>query len=122
MSESTASTPPTHPFIESDRVEGTSVYSLDGDHIGTIKRLVIEKVSGQVMYAVTSLGKYFNLEHEEHTIPWKRLRYDTTHNRYVTDITGDELRSAPEFTREDILGHSTQAREELDSHYGFLID
>ncbi len=122
MSEPNASTRPVHPFIESDRVEGTNVYSLDGDHIGTIKRLVIEKVSGQVMYAVTSLGKYFNLEREEHTIPWKRLRYDTGRNGYMTDITEAELRDAPEFTREDILGHSAQAREELDSHFGLLID
>ena len=122
MSEPNASTPPVHPFIESDRVEGTNVYSLDGDHIGTIKRLVIEKVSGQVMYAVTSLGRFLNLEREEHTIPWKRLRYDINRNGYVTDLTEAELRDAPEFTREDILGHSAQAREELDSHFGLLID
>jgi hypothetical protein len=37
-----------HPFIESDRVEGTVVYDAQGDHIGTIERLMIEKVSGQV--------------------------------------------------------------------------
>jgi hypothetical protein len=60
MSEQATSPSPVHPFIESDRVEGTHVYSVDGDHIGTIKRLVIEKVSGQVAYAVTSLGRYFN--------------------------------------------------------------
>jgi hypothetical protein len=40
----------------------------------------------------------------------------------MTDITAAELRGAPDFTREDILGHSAQARDELDSHYGLLID
>jgi len=83
---------------------------------------VIEKVSGQVAYAVTSLGHYFNLEREEHTIPWRRLKYDTVRHGYIVDATEAELRAAPEFTREDILGHAAQARDELDSHYGLFID
>src|SRR3954468_435760 len=112
MSEPVAPSP-VHPFIESDRVEGTVVYSADGDRVGTIRRLVIEKVNGQVAYAVTSIGRYFNLEHEEHTIPWKRLRYDPARHGYVVDVTEAELRAAPEFTREDVIGHSTEARDEL---------
>src|SRR5688500_12251218 len=35
-------------IIESDRVEGTAVFDRNGDQIGTIKRLLIEKVSGHV--------------------------------------------------------------------------
>ena len=35
-------------LIESDRVEGTAVYGADNSHIGTIKRLMIDKMSGQV--------------------------------------------------------------------------
>lgn len=38
------------PLIESDRVEGTYVYDPNGSHIGTIKRLMIEKISGKVAY------------------------------------------------------------------------
>ena len=45
---------PSHPLTESDYVDGTAVYDANGKQIGTIKRLVIEKVSGHVVYAVTS--------------------------------------------------------------------
>jgi len=38
--------------ISSDRVEGTNVYNAAGDKLGTIDDLVIDKVSGQVRYAV----------------------------------------------------------------------
>jgi hypothetical protein len=34
------------PIIESDRVEGTTVYDARGNSIGSIKRLMIEKISG----------------------------------------------------------------------------
>ena len=36
------------PLIESDRVEGTTVYDPAGTRIGSIKRLMIEKISGKV--------------------------------------------------------------------------
>jgi hypothetical protein len=38
------------PLIESDRVEGTTVYDPQGNDIGSIKRLMIEKVSGRVEF------------------------------------------------------------------------
>ena len=58
---STLSVAPSHPLIESDHIEGTTVYDASGKQIGTIKRLVIEKVSGHVVYAVTSFGGFLRL-------------------------------------------------------------
>ena len=43
------------PLIESDRVEGTTVYDRQGNNVGSIKRLMIEKLSGRVAYAVRKL-------------------------------------------------------------------
>ena len=40
---------PAHPLVESDQIHGTSVYDITGKRIGTIRRLVIEKVSGHVV-------------------------------------------------------------------------
>jgi hypothetical protein len=57
------------PLIESDRVEGTTVYDPRGNNIGSIKRLMIEKLSGQVVYAVMSFGGLLGIGTEEHSIP-----------------------------------------------------
>ena len=35
------------PLIESDRVEGTAVYDPNGNHLGSIKRLMIEKMTAR---------------------------------------------------------------------------
>ena len=45
MAETDTSSAPSHPLIESDRIEGTAVFGANGKRIGTIKRLVIEKVT-----------------------------------------------------------------------------
>ena len=83
------------PAIGSDRVEGTAVYDPNGKRIGTIKRLMIEKVSGRVTYAVMTFGGFLSIGSHEHTIPWDKLRYDTRLGGYRTDITEDQLRGAP---------------------------
>ena len=83
------------PVIESDRVEGTAVYDPSGKHVGTIKRLMIEKVSGRVTYAVMTFGGFLSIGSHEHTIPWDKLRYDTRLGGYRTDITEEQLRGAP---------------------------
>jgi hypothetical protein len=60
------------PLIASDRVEGTTVYDPAENNIGTIKRLMIEKISGRVCYAVLSSG-FLGIGAEEHAVPWKQI-------------------------------------------------
>ena len=58
--EPLAQAPQSHTLIASDRVEGTSVRRADGEKIGTIERLMIDKVSGKVAYAVLSFGGFLS--------------------------------------------------------------
>jgi PRC-barrel domain len=79
------------PLIESDRVEGTTVYDPQGNNIGTIKRLMIEKLSGRVAYAIMSFGgisrrgvrgalnplEQADLRHQSRRLPDRRYRRST---------------------------------------------
>ena len=106
------------PLIESDRVEGTSVYDPQGYDIGSIKRVMIEKISGRVAYAVMSFGGFLGMGAEEHAIPWSKLTYDTSLGGYRTDITESQLRGAPAFARKQDWDWSDRGRErELHDHY-----
>ena len=99
------------PLIESDRVEGTTVYDPSGNNIGSIKRLMIEKISGKVTYAVMSFGGFLGMGEEEHTVPWNKLEYDTSLGGYRTDITEQQLRGAPSFYRDRDYDWSDRDRE-----------
>jgi hypothetical protein len=106
------------PLIESDRVEGTTVYGLDGNQIGTIKRLMIEKISGRVAYAVMAFGGFLGLGEEEHTIPWDKLTYDTGLGGYRTDITEEQLQGAPTIYRDRDYDWTDRQREQ-ERHYRY---
>src|SRR3954453_18798007 len=117
MAQDDVSLGPAHPLIESDHVEGTAVYDASGKRIGTIKRLVIEKVSGHVVYAVTAFGGFLGLGEETHTIPWEQLHYDTNLGGYKTSVSEDRLRHAPEFSRGDDALLSGHEQEQLRQFY-----
>jgi hypothetical protein len=106
------------PLIESDRVEGTTVHDPRGKNIGTIKRLMIEKISGRVAYAIMSFGGFLGMGSEEHAFPWNKLTYDPNLGGYRTDITEEQLRGASDFANVRHFDWSDRARErQLHDHY-----
>ncbi len=84
----------THTLIASDKVEGTPVRRPNGDTIGTIERVMIDKRSGKVAYAVMSLsggaGTGF------HTLPWGVLTFNTDLDAYELNLSNDQLGDAPQ--------------------------
>lgn len=111
--------PSANPLIESDRVEGTEVYGADRNHVGSVKRLMIDKKSGQVAYAVIGFGGFLGLGEDEHTVPWGKLTYDTDLGGYQTDVTADQIKGAPDFYRsKDYAWQDRDKERDLHSYYG----
>ncbi|MDF0598380.1 PRC-barrel domain-containing protein [Psychromarinibacter halotolerans] len=102
-------------IISSDRVNGTNVYARDGEKIGHIDHLMIDKSSGRVPYAVRHFGGFLGLGEEEYPVPWEKLTYDTAKDGYVTDITREQVEGAP---RSDKDWHGNRDYEQrLHDHY-----
>ena len=67
-----------HALIASDRVEGTAVCRVSGEKIGSIQRLMIDKTSGNVAYAVLRFGGLLGIGVKHLPIPWAKLKFDTS--------------------------------------------
>ena len=85
----------TSALIGSDKVEGTNVYRSNGDNIGSIERIMIDKLSGKVAYAVMSFGGFMGLGEDYYTLPWSVLKYNTQLDAYELNLSEDQLRGAP---------------------------
>ena len=79
-------------LIGSDKVQGTPVYGPDGQRIGSIERVMIEKIGGKVSYAVLSFGGFFGIGDDYYPLPWPSLKYNVELGGYQTMITKDQLR------------------------------
>ena len=82
-------------LIASDKVEGTAVRRSDGDKLGTIQRVMIDKRSGKVAYAVMTFGGFLGIGDEYRSLPWSVLRYNEGLDAYELDVTENQLRNAP---------------------------
>ena len=88
-------------LISADRVEGTTVYNTDGERLGTIESLMIDKLSGRVAYAVMSFGGFLGIGDHHHQLPWQVLHYDVGQGGYVVDLDKRVLEGAPTFRSDE---------------------
>lgn len=84
-----------HTLIPSDRVEGAPVYGHDGEKIGTIERLMLDKMSGAVAYAVVRCSGFLGIDPHHYPVPWRALKYNLGRKCYETELTLEELRGGP---------------------------
>ena len=63
-------------LIASDKVEGTATRDSAGNKIGTIERVMIDKRTGKVAYAVMSFGGFLGMGADYVSLPWHVLRYN----------------------------------------------
>ncbi len=84
-------------LIAADKVEGTAVYDAQGEKMGSIYGLMIDKYSGRVIYAVMSFGGFLGIGERYHPLHWRVLTYDPAERGYVVDLERDLLQAAPSY-------------------------
>jgi sporulation protein YlmC with PRC-barrel domain len=105
-------------LIAASKVNGTSVYNPAGEKLGSVYDVMINKVSGQVAYAVMSFGGFLGIGERYHALPWSTLTYDTSRGGYVVDITRDRLESAPSYASDETPWSDPEYGNRVSDYYG----
>ncbi|HEY1798954.1 MAG TPA: PRC-barrel domain-containing protein [Stellaceae bacterium] len=100
MDGTTVATNETVNLISCDKVVGTAVYNRRGENLGSVYGLMLDKVNGQVSYAIMSFGGFLGIGERYHPLPWRALTYDTRLNGYVIDIDRNRLEAAPSYAQD----------------------
>ncbi|CAN5123661.1 PRC-barrel domain-containing protein [soil metagenome] len=107
-----------NPVISSNKVEGTPVYNANGDKLGTIDDLIIDKRSGVVRYAALEFGGFLGMGTDRYPIPWSLLTYDTTLDGYVVPLAKSQLENAPHYPQTEDRDYSEEYGRQVYGHYG----
>lgn len=105
-------------LISSDKVTGTAVYNRNGDTLGSIYGLMIDKINGRVAYAVMSFGGFLGIGERYHPLPWGTLTYDTSRGGYVVDLSQDQLEGAPSYAQGDDVWSRPGYGQTVHDYYG----
>ncbi|HEX3139702.1 MAG TPA: PRC-barrel domain-containing protein [Rhizobacter sp.] len=107
-----------HSCISSNKVEGTPVYNPNGDKLGSIDDLVIDKRSGHVRYAALEFGGFLGMGTDRYPLPWDMLTYDTGLDGYVVPLQKDQLEKAPHYERDASPEWSDEYGRKVNDYYG----
>lgn len=84
-------------LIAASKVEGTDVYNRQGETLGSVYDVMLDKRSGKVAYAVMSFGGFLGIGQGYHPVPWGMLEYDENQGGYVVDLNKEQLEGAPSY-------------------------
>jgi sporulation protein YlmC with PRC-barrel domain len=104
-------------LIGSDKVQGTPVYRSNGERVGTIERVMIDKLSGKVAYAVMSFGGFMGIGEDYYPLPWSLLTYNERLDGYEVNVSEQQLKGAPKYSRHETWDWSDRARDRKVSAY-----
>ena len=104
--------------ISSDKVEGSKVYNAEGDKLGTIDCLMIDKLSGNVRYAVMEFGGFMGMNTDRYPLPWSMLKYEVRHDGYVVPLTKERLTDAPRYPHDTVPHYNDEYTGTVDRYYG----
>ena len=107
-----------HDLITASRVTGTPTFNAAGEKIGHIQDLSIDKVSGQVIYALLSFGGFLGFGEKFQPLPWAALTYHPEKGGYVVSIAKTDLETAPSFTAGELENFGAGHQEQVDRYYG----
>lgn len=104
--------------IPASRTIGTSVYNMDGEKIGKVEDVMLDKTENTIMFAVVGFGGFLGVGEKYHPVPWSSLDYNKDKDGYVVPFTKEQLEAAPadsinELTRND----GRQVRDAAYSYY-----
>ena len=104
-------------LIAADQVEGTDVYNLQGEKLGTIDDIMIDKVSGKAIYAIMSFGGFLGIGEKYHPLPWSMLKYDERKGGYALDLDKRMLEKAPSYGIDEDFLWTPEYGRRVDKYY-----
>jgi sporulation protein YlmC with PRC-barrel domain len=103
--------------ILASKVQGTAVYNSEGDKIGHVEDVVLDKMSNNIEFAVLGFGGFLGIGEKFHPVPWSLLDYSPDKGGYVVPMSTDMLKQAPAYRLEDVTKNDNDIRSESFEYY-----
>ncbi len=104
-------------FVRDEDILGADVYSPEGNLLGQINDLLIDRHTGHVRYAVIDFGDLLGQDplDSHYPLPWPMLAYNSAAEQYILDVSEAQLRSAPDYDDDSFEDRDWERR--IHTHY-----
>lgn len=104
--------------ILASRVNGTKIYNTQGESIGHVEDVVLDKLSNNILFAVVGFGGILSVGEKYHPIPWSSLNYEKDKDGYVVPYSKETLEKAPTYDLNELTKADGALFDRTTSYYG----
>jgi sporulation protein YlmC with PRC-barrel domain len=102
-----------------DEVVGVEVKNNADEHLGKIKEVMLDKISGRVAYVVLDSGSFLGMGGKFFALPWSSLHYGEDSDCFKVDIDKERLKNAPGFDKDNWPDMADRTwGESISTYYG----
>lgn len=114
-------TSPHEKLILASRVEETPVFNQTGEQIGHIEDLSIDRITGNIIYAIMSFGGFLGIGRRFHPLPWAMLHFEPAKGGYLVPVDKSVLADAPHYDAAELRalgGPNYEGYDRIVEYYG----
>lgn len=108
---------PAQLLLQSNKTDTMVVKSRDGDKLGYIHAFMVNKRTGQTIYAVTTIGGFLGLGKAYYPLPFGLLSFEPVSDSYVVTIDRRVLEGGPSWANNAPVFDQAYA-DRVASYYG----
>ena len=87
-------------IVNAEDVIGVDVENPQGEDLGTVEALVLDKLKGNVVYVVLSFGGFLGMGDKLFAMPWHIFSYSPEREKFVISIDKEKLKTSPGFDKD----------------------
>ena len=87
-------------FLTASSIVGDKVHNLTGEHLGTIKDIMIDLRGGKIEYVVLEMGGFLGMGEKYFAIPFSLLKVDAKNQTFILNQGKETLKAAPGFDKD----------------------
>lgn len=109
--------PASRRYASADKLRGSKVENANKDNVGSVEELIIDRGSGSVAYVVLNAGGFLGIGTKQVAVPFSSFQWDPTNMRLTLESTAEQVKSWPEFKKENWMGTGDSLSTRLSREY-----
>jgi hypothetical protein len=108
--------------ILASRVKGTDIYSPNGEIIGHVGDIVLDKMSNEILFAAIGFGGFAGVGERYRPVHWSRLDDSKENGSYVLGFSKDFLENASTYDLGELTTEDGQCIRKATDDYHVRMD
>lgn len=119
MSDTLKASPDSELIAAAD-VEGVEVFDREGEKLGVVKDVYIDKRTGRAEFVSVAVGGVLGVGQKHHPAPWSALTYDTELGGFLIGVDKAALSGGPAFAADQLASPDRTWVEQVRRYFGGL--